>query len=108
MKVGLTEGVSSSTSGPTMARVVASYPLPWEGWREGSLHPALRQPADVHRHEVERGGLRLPQNYCGFGILVVLGGLNGNACHDQCESDEANRHHVLAKPPLMHRKTHAG
>ena len=45
---------------------------------------------------------------CGFRILVVLGDLYGNARHNQCKSNEADRHDVMAVPPLMHRKGHAG
>ena len=65
-------------------------------------------PNNRHRAapQVERGGLRLPQNYCGFGIRVLLRGLHGNARHNQCESDEGNRHDVIAAPPLLHRKGH--
>jgi len=39
--------------------------------------------------------------------VVSLGGFYSNASYNQCES-EANRHHVVAAPPLIHRKGHAG
>jgi hypothetical protein len=54
------------------------------------------------------GRLRLPENLCGFRVLVVLGGLYGNARHKTCESNETDCHHVVAAPPLMHRKGHGG
>ena len=60
------------------------------------------------RRQVERGGLQLPQDLYGFVVLVVLRGLHGSARHNQCESDEGNRHDVIAAPPLLHRKGHAG
>ena len=41
-------------------------------------------------------GLRLPEDLCGFRILVVLGGLYGNARHNQCKSNEADCHHMMA------------
>ena len=53
-------------------------------------------------------GLRLLENLCGFRALVVLRGFYGNARHKACESNKADRYHVMAAPPLMHRKGHAG
>ena len=52
--------------------------------------------------------LWLLENLCGLRILVVLGRFYGNASHNQRKSDEADGHHVMAVPPLMHRKGHAG
>jgi len=54
------------------------------------------------------GRLRLPENLCGFRILVVLRGFYGNARNKACESNEADRYQMVAAPPLMHRKGHAG
>ena len=45
---------------------------------------------------------------CGFRILVVLCGFYGNARHKACESNEADCYQMIAAPPLMHRKGHAG
>ena len=45
---------------------------------------------------------------CGFRIVVVLGGFYSNARRKACESNKADRYHVMAAPPLMHRKGHAG
>src|SRR6516164_7042194 len=45
---------------------------------------------------------------CGFGILVVLCGFYDSARHKACESNEADRYHVMAAPPPMYRKSHAG
>jgi hypothetical protein len=53
------------------------------------------------------GRLR-PKNLCGFRIVVVLCGFYGNTGHKPCESNETDRYHVMAAPPLMHRKGHAG
>src|SRR5262249_24381242 len=53
-------------------------------------------------------GLWLPENLCGFRLLVVLGGFYGNARNQTCESNKADRYQVIAAPPLMHRKGHAG
>ena len=50
----------------------------------------------------------LPENLCGCRILVVLCGFNANACNKACESNEADRYQMIAAPPLMHRKRHAG
>ena len=50
------------------------------------------------------GRLRLPENLCGFRILVVLRGFYGNARNKACESNEADRYQMIAAPPLMHRK----
>jgi hypothetical protein len=50
----------------------------------------------------------LPEKARRFRILVVLTGFYGNARHQQCESDEADRNQVMAAPPLVHRKGHAG
>jgi hypothetical protein len=59
--------------------------------------------------ETVRGGdLWLLENLCGFRVLVVLGGLYGSACNQACESNKADGHHMMATPPLMHRKGHAG
>ena len=52
-------------------------------------------------------GLRLRDNRCGFRVLVVLGGLYGNTRYKACESNEADRHHVIAARPLVHRKGYA-
>jgi len=52
--------------------------------------------------------LRLPENLCGFRILVVFRGFYGNARNKACESNEADRYQMVAAPPLMHRKGHAG
>jgi len=52
------------------------------------------------------GRLRLPENLCGFRILVR--GFYGNAGNKACESNEADRYQMVAAPPLMHRKGHAG
>src|SRR5215470_1372714 len=41
-------------------------------------------------------------------FLVVLCGFYGNARHKACESNKADRYHVMAAPPLMHCKAHAG
>src|SRR5262249_4248284 len=54
------------------------------------------------------GHLWLSENLCCFRILALLRGFYDNARHNQCESDEANRHDLIAAPPLMHRKAHAG
>jgi hypothetical protein len=54
------------------------------------------------------GRLRLPENLCGFRILVVLRGFYGNARNKACKSNEADRYQMIATPPLMHRKGHAG
>ena len=54
------------------------------------------------------GRLRLLENLCGFRILVVLRGFYGNARNKACESNEADRYQMVAAPPLMHRKGHAG
>ena len=51
---------------------------------------------------------RLPKTLWGFRILVVLGGLYSNARHKACESNEADRYRVMAAPPLVCRKDHAG
>jgi hypothetical protein len=32
--------------------------------------------------------LRLPENLCGFRVLVALGGLYGSACNQACESNK--------------------
>src|SRR5215469_11225743 len=45
---------------------------------------------------------------CGFRILVVLCGFYGNARHKACESNEGDCYQMIAAPPLMHRKGHAG
>jgi hypothetical protein len=50
----------------------------------------------------------MPENLRGFRILVVLRGFYGNARHNQCKSNEGDRHDVMAVPPLMYRKSHAG
>jgi hypothetical protein len=42
-----------------------------------------------------------------FPILVVLCGFYGNTGHKPCESNETDRYHVMAAPPLVHRKGHA-
>jgi hypothetical protein len=55
----------------------------------------------------ERGGLGLPENLCGFRLLVVLGVFYGNARNQTCESNKADRRHVVAAPPLVYRKGHA-
>jgi len=60
------------------------------------------------RHEGSPRGLRLLQNLCGFRVLVGLGGLYGNARNKTCESNEADRYQVIAAPPLVYRKGHAG
>jgi hypothetical protein len=52
--------------------------------------------------------LWLPENLCGFPILVALCGFYGNSRHNQCKSNEADCHRMMAAPPLMHRKGHAG
>jgi hypothetical protein len=44
----------------------------------------------------------------GCRILVVLRGFYGNARRKACESNEADRYQMIAAPPLMHRKGHAG
>src|SRR6516165_4167172 len=44
------------------------------------------------------GRLRLPENLCGFRILVVLRGFYGNARNKACESNEADRYHAMAAP----------
>jgi hypothetical protein len=54
------------------------------------------------------GHLWLSENLCGFRILILLHGFYGNARHKPCESNEADRYQVIAAPPLMHRKGHAG
>jgi len=54
------------------------------------------------------GRLRLPENLCGFRILVVLRGFYGNARNKACESNEADRCQMVAALPLMHREGHAG
>jgi hypothetical protein len=60
------------------------------------------------KHARPRAGLWLSYNLCGFRILVVLGGFYGSARDQACESNKADRHHVVAAPPLMHGKGHAG
>jgi len=50
----------------------------------------------------------LLENRCGFGVLVVLRGFYVNARNKACESNEADRYQMIAAPPLMHRKGHAG
>ena len=52
--------------------------------------------------------LWLSENLSGFRILIVLRGFYGNARNKACESNEADRYQVVAAPPLMHRKGHAG
>jgi len=54
------------------------------------------------------GRLRLPQNLCGFRILIVLSRFYGNARNKAGESNEADRYQMVAAPPLMHREGHAG
>jgi hypothetical protein len=49
-----------------------------------------------------------PNHHCGFRILVVLGRFYSNARHKTCEGNEADCHHVIAAPPLMHGKGHGG
>jgi len=57
--------------------------------------------------DVPRGLRLLPENLCGFRIVVVLCGFYGNTRHKPCESNETDRYHVMAAPPLVHRKGHA-
>jgi len=54
-----------------------------------------------------RNGYGCRRNLCGLRIVVVLGGFYGNARHKPCESNGADRYHVMAAPPLVHRKGHA-
>jgi hypothetical protein len=54
------------------------------------------------------GRLWRPKNLCGFRILVVFRGFYGNARNKACESNEADGYQMVAAPPLMHRKGHAG
>ena len=49
----------------------------------------------------------LPENLCGFRIMVVLGGFYGNARNQTCEGNKADRQHVVAAPPLVYRNTPA-
>jgi hypothetical protein len=40
--------------------------------------------------------------------MVVLGGFYGNTRNKACERNEADRYQMIAAPPLMYRKSHAG
>ena len=70
-----------------------------------SLQPSIYHGAST---QTLVGHLWLSENLCGFRILVVLRGFYGNARNKACESDEADRYQMIAAPPLMHRKGHAG
>jgi hypothetical protein len=39
---------------------------------------------------------------------LLFAAFYGNAGHNQCKSNQTDRYHVLAMPPLMHGKGHAG
>ena len=49
----------------------------------------------------------MSKNLRGFPILIVLCGFYGNTGHKPCESNKTDRYHVMAAPPLVHRKGHA-
>src|SRR5215472_2873079 len=79
----------------------------WLAGLPGAERPKCPAPEQTFGAFKLVGRLRLPENLCGFRVLVVLGGLYGSARNQACESNKADGHHVMATPPLMYRKGHA-
>ena len=91
-KLRVTRIITIDLGGNLRACVARALATRWSPKRPhspcGSLagaegEPTLDASADLTEpRRLERGGLRLRQKLCGFGVLVVLGGLNGNARHN--------------------------
>ena len=108
--IGLTRGGLALVRPVFVAEVAASpfQELPCRVRRVARASALLWMRKQIWQSRATKSSASMPENLRGFRILVVLRGLYGNARHNQCKSNQADRYHVLAVPPLMHRKAHAG